>query len=55
MLTGSGASGVLAVEVPLETDMDRATALASVVAAQLASLFPASVASGEPPRHAHAN
>ena len=55
MLTGSGASGVLAVEVPLETDMDRATALAGVVAAQLASLFPASVASGEPPRHAHAN
>ena len=55
MLTGSGASGVLAVEVPLETDMDRAAALAGVVAAQLASLFPASVASGEPPRHAHAN
>jgi hypothetical protein len=55
MLTGSGASGVLAVEVRLETDMDRATALAGVVAAQLASLFPASVASGEPPRHAHAN
>jgi hypothetical protein len=55
MLTGSGASGVLAVELPLDADMDRAAALAAVVAAQLASLFPATLTSGEPPRHAHAN
>lgn len=55
LIAGSGASGVLAVEVPPDKNLDRAAALAGVVAAQLASLFPASLASGEPPQHAHAN
>ena len=55
LLSASGASGVLAAEVPAETNLDRAVALAAIIAAQLAGLFPAPAASDEPPQHAHAN
>ena len=55
LLSASGASGVLAAEVPAETNLDRAVALAAIIAAQLAGLFPPPAASDEPPQHAHAN
>jgi hypothetical protein len=53
--SASGASGVLAAEIMSETNLDRAVAIAAVIAAQLAGLFPAPAASDEPPQHAHAN
>jgi hypothetical protein len=43
MLSGSGVSGVLAAEIAEGADLDRAAALASILAAQLAGLFPAPV------------
>jgi hypothetical protein len=55
ILSASGASGVLAAEVPSEANLTRAVALAAVVAAQLAGLFPAPAATNDPPQHAHAN
>jgi hypothetical protein len=41
ILSASGTSGVLAAEVPAGTDLPRAEALAALIAAQLAGLFPA--------------
>ena len=55
LLSASGANGVLAAELLAETNPARSAALAGIIAAQLAALFPASAASGEPPQHAHAN
>ena len=55
LLSASGANGVLAAELLAETNPGRSAALAGIIAAQLAALFPASAASGEPPQHAHAN
>jgi hypothetical protein len=42
MVSASGTSGVLAAEIPDGTDLDRAAATGTVLAAQLASLFPGS-------------
>jgi hypothetical protein len=55
LLSASGASGVLAAEMSTGVDLDRAAALAGIIAAQLASLFPAPVATPGPSQHAHAN
>jgi hypothetical protein len=55
LLSASGASGVLAAEMPAGADLDRAAALAGIIAAQLASLFPASAEPNIPSQHAHAN
>ena len=41
ILSASGTSGVLAAEVPEGTDLSRAEAVAALVAAQLAGMFPA--------------
>lgn len=45
--SASGASGVLAVELTPDTSVDRALALATVIAAQLTGLFPARSAGDE--------
>jgi len=41
IVTTNGPAGVLAAEVRPEADIDQAVALAAVVAAQMANLFPA--------------
>jgi hypothetical protein len=49
ILSATGPSGVLTAEVHATGDLDRATAIASVVAAQLANLFPAPTTAEGPP------
>lgn len=53
--SASGPSGVLAAEIAAGANLDRAVALAAVIAAQLAGLFPAPAASDDPPQRAQAN
>jgi hypothetical protein len=49
ILSATGPSGVLTAEVRATGDLDRATAIASVLAAQLANLFPAPTTAEGPP------
>ena len=55
ILSATGPSGVFTAEVHGSGDLDRATAIASVIAAQLANLFPApTTAEGPPEEPVHA-
>jgi hypothetical protein len=49
ILSATGPSGVLTAEVHGSGDLDRAVAIASVIAAQLANLFPAPTTAAGPP------
>ena len=52
ILSATGPSGVLTAEVHGSGDLDRAVAIASVIAAQLANLFPAPTTAEGPPEEA---
>ena len=52
ILSATGPSGVLTAEVHGSGDLDRAVAIASVIAAQLANLFPAPTTAEGPPEQA---
>jgi hypothetical protein len=52
IVSATGPSGVLTAEVHGSADLDRAVAIASVIAAQLANLFPSPSTAEGPPEEA---